>query len=117
MVIHSLSSCSGMATVMKDMALPATGRLRVSVANETGASLPARIMGLEAYGVAPGCHADLVVLQAADPVEAVRLRATRLHVLRRGKVIAETAPTLSKLDLPGRPASVDYRRPDNSEIF
>lgn len=70
---------------------------------------PARILGLEDYGVAPGCHADLVVLQASDPVEALRLRATRLYVLRRGKVIAETAPRLSTLDLPGRPASVDYR--------
>ena len=62
------------------------------------------------------CHADLVVLQAADPVEAVRLRATRLHVLRRGKTVAETAPKLSRLDLPGRPTSVDYRRPNKPEI-
>ncbi|HQV09391.1 MAG TPA: amidohydrolase family protein, partial [Thauera sp.] len=30
---------------------------------------PAAILGLEGYGIAPGCRADLVLLQAADPVE------------------------------------------------
>ncbi|MEE8123038.1 MAG: amidohydrolase family protein [Alphaproteobacteria bacterium] len=76
---------------------------------------PARILGLEGYGIEPGCHADLVVLQAADPVEALRLRATRLYVLRRGQVIAETAPAAAKLDLEGRPPSVDYTRPREPE--
>ncbi len=75
---------------------------------------PARLLGLEDYGLAPGCHADLVVLQASDPIEALRLRATRLYVVRRGEVIAETEPKLSKLHLPGRPDSVDYRRPGNA---
>ena len=39
---------------------------------------PAAILGLEGYGLAVGCHADFVLLQAPDPVEAIRLRATRL---------------------------------------
>jgi cytosine deaminase len=69
---------------------------------------PARILGLEGYGIEPGCFADLVILQAADPVEAIRLRATRLNVIRRGTVIAETAPAAATLHLPGRPVSVDY---------
>jgi cytosine deaminase len=64
-------------------------------------------MGLEGYGLAPGCHADLVVLQARDPVEAIRLRATRLAVIRRGRVVAETAPRVARLDLEGRPGTVD----------
>jgi cytosine deaminase len=64
-------------------------------------------MGLERYGLAVGCHADFVVLQAQDPIEAIRMRATRLAVVRRGKIISETAPRLAKLDLPGRPASLD----------
>jgi cytosine/creatinine deaminase len=38
----------------------------------------AKILGLDGYGIAPGCHADFVLLQARDPVEAIRLRATRL---------------------------------------
>ncbi|MBY4897859.1 amidohydrolase family protein [Cupriavidus sp. AU9028] len=71
---------------------------------------PASILGLSDYGLEPGCRADLVLLQAADPVEALRLRATRLLVLRAGKVIARSAPALASLDLPGRPSSVDFRR-------
>jgi cytosine deaminase len=61
---------------------------------------PARILGLEGYGIAPGCRADLVVLEAGDPIEALRLRATRLLVLRGGRVIART-PAIATLDLPG----------------
>lgn len=68
---------------------------------------PARIMGLEGYGLEPGCNADFVVLQAADPIEAIRLKAARLFVVRRGKVIAEGTPRVAMLDLPGRPELVD----------
>jgi len=64
---------------------------------------PAKILHLEGYGLEPGCRADLVVLQAKDPVEAIRLKATRLLVLRAGRVIAETAPRETRLALPGRP--------------
>lgn len=67
----------------------------------------AHIMHLDGYGLEPGCNADFVVLQAADPIEALRLKAARLFVVRRGRVIAEGAPRVSALDLPGRPALVD----------
>ena len=62
----------------------------------------AGILHLDGYGIAPGCHADLVILQAADPFEAIRLRANRLLVIRRGQVIARSAPIESELQLPGR---------------
>jgi cytosine deaminase len=68
---------------------------------------PARAMGLEGYGLEPGCHADLVVLQAEDPIEAIRLKATRLFVIRRGKVIAETPARRTALTLPGRADVID----------
>ncbi len=64
----------------------------------------ARVMGLENYGLEPGCNADFVLLQAHDPVEALRLRATRLKVWRRGVLLAESAPATSQLHLVGRPA-------------
>jgi Cytosine deaminase and related metal-dependent hydrolases len=67
----------------------------------------ARIMGLQGYGIAPGCNADMVLLQARDPAEAIRLRPHRLKVIRRGKVIAETAPEVSRLALDGRPERLD----------
>lgn len=72
-------------------------------------TMPARILGLEAYGIAPGCRADLVVLQARDPIEAIRLRAPRLAVLRAGRVIARSPAATARLNLPGRPAEVDFR--------
>ena len=70
---------------------------------------PAKTLGLQGYGIAPGCNADMVLLQASDPVEALRTRATRLTVIRRGKVIAQTPPSTAKLALDGRPATVDWR--------
>lgn len=70
---------------------------------------PARILGLADHGLAVGKAADFVLLQARDPVEAIRLRATRLLVVRRGKVIARTPPATAALELPGRPPSVDWR--------
>ena len=72
-------------------------------------STPARILGLEGYGLAPGCNADLVLLDAADPVEAIRLRAARRLVMRRGQVVAESPRAVARLDLPGRPATADFR--------
>jgi cytosine deaminase len=65
---------------------------------------PARILQLQGYGLERGCHADLVLLQARDPVEAIRLKATRLQVFRRGKRIASTPERVSTLNLAGRPA-------------
>ncbi len=68
----------------------------------------ARILGLQAYGIEPGHPADFVLLQARSPAEAIRLRATRLMVVRRGEVLARCAPACAALNLPGRPASVDW---------
>jgi cytosine deaminase len=68
----------------------------------------AKILHLDGYGIAPGHRADFVLLQARDPVEAIRLRATRLAVFRAGKIVARTPPATAELDLPGRPPSVDW---------
>jgi cytosine deaminase len=67
----------------------------------------AKIMGLDGYGLEVGCNGDLVVLQAADPIEAIRLKARRLFVVRRGKVVAEGARQVTQIDLPGRTGMVD----------
>jgi cytosine/creatinine deaminase len=71
---------------------------------------PARILGLEGYGLEPGCHADLVLLDAGDPIEAIRLRAARRLVMRRGRIVAESPRAVARLDLPGRPDSADFRQ-------
>jgi len=70
--------------------------------------VPARVLGLEGYGLVPGCRADCVLLQARTRIEAIRLRAQRLAVVRNGRVVARTAPASAALHLPGRPAQVDF---------
>ena len=70
--------------------------------------IPAAILGLEGYGLEKGCNADLVILQAADPVEALRLKANRLFVIRRGRIISSSAPVEAELNLPGRPNIQNY---------
>ena len=68
----------------------------------------ARVMGLQSYGLDVGCNADFVLLQARSVVEALRLRATRLLVVRRGQVLASSPPAGATLALSGRPAQVDW---------
>ena len=69
---------------------------------------PAGILHLEGYGLEPGCHADFLLLQAQDPIEAIRLRATRLAVYRRGKRVAQTPATTASLILEGRPTETSF---------
>jgi cytosine deaminase len=69
----------------------------------------AKIMGLQGYGLAPGCVASLVVLDAGNPTEALRLRPDRLAVVAKGRVIVERTRNDARLAIPGRPASVRRR--------
>jgi cytosine deaminase len=84
-----------------------TGRSAMQRAFEAVTSEPAKIMGLEGYGLEVGCYGDLVILQARDPIEAIRLKATRLAVIRRGRVIATTPARQTNLQIDGRPAQID----------
>jgi cytosine deaminase len=84
-----------------------TGREAMKFCFDAVTKNPAAIMGLDGYGLEPGCNADLVLLQARDPVDAIRLKATRLAVVRRGRVIAETPTRLPRLSIEGRPAHLD----------
>ena len=68
----------------------------------------AKVMQLDGYGLDVGCNADFVLLQARDVIEAIRLRATRLKVFKRGKLLAECAPATSKLYVAGRPAHTSW---------
>ena len=68
----------------------------------------AAVMGLEGYGVRVGARADMVVLDAPDPIAAIRTGATRLFVIRAGAVIAETAPRVTRLALAGRPDALRH---------
>lgn len=70
----------------------------------------AAAMCLKGYGLEPGCYADMVVLGAADCIEAVRLRADRLNVIRRGKIIAQTKPAEVSVFIDGMQSPVHFSR-------
>jgi cytosine deaminase len=74
----------------------------------------AKVMHLPNYGIEAGCDASFVLLQARDAVEAIRLRATRLKVWKKGKLLAETAPLQPSLHLDGRPHSTRFFSNDKS---
>ncbi|MET1411945.1 amidohydrolase family protein [Roseibium sp. HPY-6] len=84
-----------------------TSREDIRYCYECVTSHPAKAMKLDGYGVERGCKADFVVLQARDTIEAIRLKATRLKVIKSGKVIAATPERKTDLFLPNRPEMVD----------
>jgi cytosine/creatinine deaminase len=69
---------------------------------------PARTLQLERYGLEVGCNADMVVLQAKDPTEAIRLRANRLFVIRRGEIISRSAPVVSEVRFMGEDVRTSF---------
>ena len=68
----------------------------------------ASVMHLQGYGLEVGCDASFVLLQARDAVEAIRLRANRLKVWRKGKLLAETAEVVARLTVANRPARTAF---------
>lgn len=64
---------------------------------------PARALGLRDYGLAAGCKADLVVLDAADPAQAITEQSEKLWVLKGGRVVARNVRA-SELFMPAAPA-------------
>ena len=69
----------------------------------------ARILNLPDYGLHVGARGSLVVLDAGDPVEALRLRPARLCVISNGRIVSEAPRGDSRLSIPQRPASVRRR--------
>jgi cytosine deaminase len=49
----------------------------------------ARALRLDGYGLAPGCKADMVVLEGRSPKEALRLQSPRPYVVKDGRVVVE----------------------------
>jgi len=62
---------------------------------------PARALGLADYGLARGCRADLVVLDARDAAQAITEQAEKLYVVKGGRVVARNTRT-SELAVPPR---------------
>jgi cytosine deaminase len=53
----------------------------------------ARLLGLTDYGLAEGCRADLVVLDARDAAQAITEQAEKLYVIKAGRVVARNTRT------------------------
>ena len=67
----------------------------------------AKIMGFESYELQKNGRANMVLLQARNKIEALRLKANRLLVIRDGKLISQNDPVTSKLFMEGRPTSIN----------
>lgn len=89
-----------------------TGQAQMRQIFEAVTTNGARLMGLDRYGLEPGCRADMVILQAADLHEALRLKPARLYVIRRGNVIAQTPPVISRLEFEEQGIDVDFKFPN-----
>lgn len=57
---------------------------------EMGTYNPAKALRLDKYGTETGCKADLVILDAKSPSEAIVSQALKTYVIKNGKVIVET---------------------------
>lgn len=72
----------------------------------------AEVLNLEGYGIEVGNQADCVVLQAADAMEALRLKPARLYVFRKGKIIASTPQAKSTVQLGDSVQEVTFQQAD-----
>src|ERR1700676_1747638 len=73
---------------------------------------PAGALGLDGYGLEPGCKADLCAFAAPTEMDAIRLVAPRKLVLRGGKVVARTEPAQTTVVWDGHEEAVDFLKPD-----
>ncbi len=87
-----------------------TGVAEMQAAFQAVTSHGAKALRLDGYGLEPGCKADLVILQARDPIEALRLKPARLFVIRGGAVIAETPRVEAALHLGRAGETIDFTR-------
>jgi cytosine deaminase len=88
-------------------AVPMTSREAMAWAFDSVTLGGARAMGLPDPTLRVGGPATMVLLQARDPIEAIRLRATRLAVIREGRVLSRTPAREARLSLDGRPETLD----------
>lgn len=70
----------------------------------------AKTMNIEdTYGIEEGKPADIIILDAGNDAEAVRLTSECLYVIRKGKVISRTTPAVRRLEIGAEPEFVDFK--------
>lgn len=70
----------------------------------------AKVMHLPDYGIAVGCRADLLILEASSAIEALQLRPARLYVIKAGNVIASTAPNSTQIHIQGQSSAISFSK-------
>jgi len=85
-----------------------TSRTGIQACFDAVTANAAQVMHLERYGIAPGCDASFVLLQAKDCAEAIRLRANRLKVWRQGRLLAQSAEVVSTVHTRGQAVQVRF---------
>jgi cytosine deaminase len=74
-----------------------TGQAEIAACYDMITTNGAKTLALEdTYGLEVGKPANLIVLDADSPYEAIRRRATVTHVFSRGKLLVETRPEVVK---------------------
>ncbi|ADU51590.1 Amidohydrolase 3 [Thermaerobacter marianensis DSM 12885] len=75
-----------------------SGRREMKKVFDTITDNAARCLGIaDEYGIGVGKPANLVVLDAVDEIDALRRQAVARYVLHRGRVVAETVPSQSRV--------------------
>ena len=70
-------------------------------------STAAKVLHIEKYGLKKGSYGDIVILQCKNKIEALRLKPTRLFVIKKGTVISSSNPTEYKLQINSKPEFTD----------
>jgi cytosine deaminase len=85
-----------------------TGRHELARLFQMITTAPARVLGVEPYGIEEGAPASLVAFAAPAEVDALRLLSRRRLVLRRGEVVAETPAAQTTVRWDGHEEEATY---------
>lgn len=61
------------------------------------------------YGIDVGNQGDLLILDAKDEKEAIRLTSECLYVIRKGKIVSQTKPAERKLFFGNEVYNIDFK--------
>ncbi|WP_304508507.1 cytosine deaminase [Anaerotignum sp.] len=71
----------------------------------------ARTMNLsDQYGIEVGKPADLIILDADNEMDAIRLLSECLYVIRRGKIVSQTQPAIHHLKFKDQTQRINFKR-------
>ena len=100
---HDMLEVAHMALHVSHM----TGTNEMTECYDSVTSSAAKVLQIDKYGIKKGSYADLVILQCKNKIEALRLKPTRLFVIKKGQIICSTNPSEYKLQINGKSEYTD----------